>query len=183
MGAVATSHGEEVSSPEVALKRVARALVCAGVSVAALTVAPASQAVEGGTTEGCTPGYWKVQQHWDSWQEAEPTQLLVSKYSGAALYNSTMELTLVQALQGRGGSGVEGAAAILARAAVAAYLNAAYDDGQGHLAYPWRRGVSAFGNPPLVQTVNAAFASRNRDTMLDLAARLDKANNLGCPLN
>jgi hypothetical protein len=156
--------------------------MCVGVSIAALSVAPGSQAVEGGTTEGCTPGYWKVQQHWDSWQEAAPSDLLVSKFAQASRYKSTKNLTLVKALQGGGGSGVEGAATILARAATAAYLNAAYDDGRGHLAFPWRRAVSAFGNPPLVKAVNDAFASGDRAAMLALAARLDKANNLGCPL-
>jgi hypothetical protein len=31
--------------------------------------------------------------------------------------------------------------------------------------------------------VNAAFASGDRSTMLDLASRLDADNNLGCPLS
>ena len=75
-----------------------------------------------------------------------------------------------------------GAALILARAAVAAYLNAAYDDGE-HMKFPWRRYVAAFGNPPLIETVDAAFKSGSRSQMINLAKRLDKANNLGCPLS
>ena len=154
-------------------------------AVAAIAfAAPAANATNGGTTEGCTPGYWKVQQHHDSWQEAKPTDKLTSKFAKASLYTSTKNMTLLQALQGSGGTGLEGAAKVLARAATAAWLNAAYDDGAGHLAFPWRRDVaSEFGRPALVKSVNAAFASKNRATMLDLATRLDRDNNLGCPLS
>jgi hypothetical protein len=162
-------------------KMLSLALSAAVASVA--FAAPAANATTGGTTEGCTPGYWKVKQHHDSWQEAKPNQLLTSKFSAASTYNSTKGMTLLQALQGSGGDGLDGAAKILARAATAAWLNAAYDDGKGHLAFPWRRESSSFGRPPLVEAVNAAFASKNRTTMLDLASRLDKDNNLGCPLN
>jgi hypothetical protein len=145
--------------------------------------APAANAVAGGTTEGCTPGYWKVTQHHDSWQDAAPGDALTGMYAEASRYTSTKDMTLLQALQGGGGAGTEGAAKVLARAAVAAWLNAAYDDEAGHLAFPWRRDVAAFGRPALVETVNEAFASENRSTMLDLASRLDQDNNLGCPLS
>jgi hypothetical protein len=88
--------------------------------------------------------------------------------------------TFLQALQGGGGSGAAGASAILARAASAAYLNAAHEG----LGYPWRRkGLGLDGRPPLVATVNAAFRSGDRATMLALASRLDAENNLGCPLS
>ena len=33
----------------------------------------------------------------------------------------------------------------------------------------------------IVAQVNAALASGDRDTMIDLAATLDNLNNLGCP--
>ena len=49
--------------------------------------------------------------------------------------------------------------------------------------YPWQRESANFGNPPLVATVNAAFASGSRSTMLELATMLDSDNNLGCPLS
>ena len=84
--------------------------------------APAANAVAGGTTEGCTPGYWKVKQHHDSWQNAQPGNALTSMYANASMINSTKNMTLLQALQGGGGGGVDGAAKILARAAVAAWL-------------------------------------------------------------
>ncbi|WP_148571563.1 hypothetical protein [Nocardioides caldifontis] len=162
-------------------KPVSLALSAAVASIA--FAAPAANATNGGTTEGCTPGYWKVQQHHDSWQEAGPGDKLRSKFAKATLYKSTKNMTLLQALQGGGGGGLDGAAKILARAAVAAYLNASYDDGAGHLAFPWRRyEPSEFDRPALVKSVNAAFASKNRGTMLELASRLDRDNNLGCPL-
>jgi hypothetical protein len=126
--------------------------------------------------QGCTPGYWKT--HTDSWQEADPAQLVKSKYVDATAH--VADWTLLQALQGQGGPGVDGASEILARAAVAAWLNAANDN----VLYPWRRdAVGLGGRPPLVDTVNAAFASGDRATMIALAKRLDTDNNLGCPLN
>ena len=61
------------------------------------------------------------------------------------------------------------------RASVAAFLNAAHEG----VGYPYRR----FGDPGNLQaTINAALASLDRQTMLDLATWLDTANNLGCPL-
>lgn len=126
--------------------------------------------------QGCTPGYWK--NHTSAWQEANPGQLVKNKYSDATDFVANW--TLLQALQGGGGPGVNGGAQILARAAVAAWLNAADDN----LGYPWRRAAPGLGGrPPLVETVNAAFASGDRDTMIMLAAQLDADNNLGCPLS
>jgi hypothetical protein len=126
--------------------------------------------------EGCTPGYWK--NHTENWQETTPTTKLSKIYTSAPA--SVANLTLAQALAGGGGSGVDGAAKILARAATAAWLNAAHEG----LGYPWRRGGAGLDERPgLVVTVNNAFASGDRDTMLALATQLDQDNNLGCPLN
>ncbi len=126
--------------------------------------------------EGCTPGYWK--NHTDNWQEAAPTDLLASKYSSVA-DSSIADVTMLEALRLKGGSGVEGAERILARAATAAWLNSAHEG----VGYPWRRNRPGLdGRPALVPTVNAAYDSDDRDTMLDLASRLDRDNNLGCPL-
>ena len=126
--------------------------------------------------EGCTPGYWK--NHTTNWQEAEPSDLLSSIYSQARA--NVAGLTLEEALAGSGGPGADGAAVILARAATAAWLNAAHDG----LGYPWQRNAtSPQGNPPLVATVNAAFLTGSRSAMLELATQLDSDNNLGCPLN
>jgi hypothetical protein len=153
-------------------RRVTGLALTAGL-VATLALSGAASATTVGTTQGCTPGYWK--NHTDSWQEYVPTQTVGSVYSGAAPYANEW---LVTALNGGGGPGVNGAKTILLRAAVAALLNAAYDP----LLYPWQRFGSAF-RPPLLATVDAALASGNRDTMLALATWLDKDNNLGCPLS
>ncbi|HEU0292704.1 MAG TPA: hypothetical protein VFR47_08200 [Anaerolineales bacterium] len=81
-------------------------------------------------------------------------------------------ITLRQALSLRGGSRTTGAARILLRAAVAALLDSAHPD----INYP--RSAA-----DIIADVNAALASLNRSTMLNLAAELDADNNLGCPLN
>jgi hypothetical protein len=126
--------------------------------------------------QGCTPGYWK--NHTKNWEETTPSTLFSSLYKEAR--SNVASKTLVQALQGGGGPGADGGAIILARAATAAWLNAAHEG----LGYPWRRNTGGEGGrPPLVPTVNAAFVTGDRATMLALAERLDKDNNLGCPLN
>ena len=140
-----------------------------------LSVAPTAQAVVIGE-EGCTPGYWK--NHTSNWEETTPAHLVGNLYSAAPSVVSGR--TLEQGLAGGGGPGADGAAKVLTRAAVAAWLNAAHEG----LGYPWRRYDTGLeGRTPLVQTVNAAFASGDRATMLDLAVRLDADNNLGCPLS
>jgi hypothetical protein len=80
--------------------------------------------------------------------------------------------TLRQALSFKGGRGTTGAARILFRAAVAALLDSAHPG----IDYP--RSTA-----DVIADVNAALASLDRNTMLDLAAELDADNNLGCPLN
>jgi hypothetical protein len=125
----------------------------------------------GGGPEGCTPGYWKAPQHHDSWIGFTTGQTLESVFD---LPNSLGmdNVTLHQALQGGGGSGVTGAATILRRAAVASLLNASNPD----VAFDLTQAE-------VIASVNAAFASLDRNTMLALAASLDTANNGGCPLN
>ncbi len=144
-------------------------------SVAILGTTTAAQANNIGM-EGCTPGYWK--NHTDNWQETSPGVLFGTLYVDARA--NVVGETLLETLQGGGGPGADGAATILARAATAAWLNAAHEG----LGYPWRREAGGLdGRPKLVPTVNAAFASGDRATMLALATRLDNDNNLGCPLN
>lgn len=121
--------------------------------------------------EGCTPGYWK--NHTGAWAGTglAPGQTVNSVFSAASAFGSLGTQTLLQALQGGGGSGTTGAARILLRAAVAAMLNAAHNG----VDYP--RTSAA-----IVADVNAALSSNNRNTMLSLASDLDDDNNLGCPL-
>jgi hypothetical protein len=122
--------------------------------------------------EGCTPGYWK--NHTDSWAGTgyTPGQTAGSVFSGASSFPSLASKTLLQTLQGGGGSGAEGAARILLRAAVAALLNA------GHAGVDYAQTTAE-----ILADVNAALSSGDRNTMLDLAAELDSDNNLGCPLS
>jgi hypothetical protein len=159
------------------MKKLIAAIVTA-LTVGLLGVAsssPASAVAIG--EEGCTPGYWK--NHKDNWQEAKTTTLFSNRFSDGTT-GALDGLTFLEALKGGGGPGVAGAELILARAATAAYLNAAHEG----VGYPWRRNATGLdGRPPLVDTVVAALESGDRATMLALAERLDADNNLGCPLN
>lgn len=122
--------------------------------------------------DGCTPGYWK--NHEDSWAGTgySPGQTTGSVFSGASAFPTLASQTLLQSLQGGGGSGTIGGARILLRAAVASLLNAAHDG----VDYPRTTAE-------ILADVNAALTSNNRNTMLALASELDSDNNLGCPLN
>jgi hypothetical protein len=124
--------------------------------------------------EGCTPGYWK--NHTSNWEEYSPTNTLDDLFEFPEELAAFRTKTLLQGLRLRGGSDLSGGAEILMRASVAAYLNAAHEG----LGYPYRRFTDPFN---LHEQINAALASLDRDTMINLAAELDAANNLGCPLN
>ncbi|HSK75421.1 MAG TPA: hypothetical protein VLQ45_03105 [Thermoanaerobaculia bacterium] len=122
--------------------------------------------------QGCTPGYWK--NHTDSWPPTgySTSQKVKTVFANVSTFYPTLgNATLLQALAFSGGSGGEGAAEILLRAAVAALLNASHPD----VAYP-RTAAS------VIADVNNALL-QNRDAMLTLAAALDADNNRGCPLN
>jgi hypothetical protein len=124
--------------------------------------------------EGCTPGYWK--NHTENWQEHPTTARLGRQFTFPDSLAHFRDVTFLQALQGGGGPGLDGATKILMRASVAAFLNAAHEG----LGYPYRR----YNDPFNIQSqVNAALASQDRDQILALASTLDAANNLGCPLN
>ncbi|GAA4447347.1 hypothetical protein GCM10023189_03620 [Nibrella saemangeumensis] len=121
--------------------------------------------------EGCSPGYWKN----------NPNSWVTTNYSPAQTVESVFEVpdnlgldnaTLLEAVQGGGGSGVVGAAQTLLRAATTALLNAYHGD----VDYPLTQAQ-------IIAQVNAALSSGNRDTMLKLASTLDKYNNLVCPLD
>jgi hypothetical protein len=170
------------------MRSITRALL--GATLLAATILPAgtAQADVAGNTQGCTPGYWKVSQHWDSWQESSPTDLFSTMFGTSNTLSGIAKFTMVGALAGKGGTGVDGARQILARAAAAAYLNASYDAPDGSaMLYPYRRStpntVGGVTYPALVPTVRTLLTGTNRAAMLDFAAKLDKANNLGCPLS
>lgn len=123
-------------------------------------------------TQGCTPGYWK--NHPGAWPATgyQTGQRVDSVFGAASAWPSLGSAGLIDALSFNGGSGVEGAARNLLRAAVAALLDASHPN----VDYP-RQPAS------VIADVDAALASGNRDTMLSLASGLDRDNNLGCPLN
>ena len=152
-----------------------RSSILAGALLAgALTAGmPQAQANNLGN-EGCTPGYWK--NHTSNWEEYNTAwKLKHIPLTFPAQLSSYGEKTFLQALNFGGGTGLDGAVKILLRATAAAFLNAAHEG----VGYPYRR----FSDPGNLQAqVNAALASMDRATILDLAARLDAANNLGCPL-
>lgn len=128
--------------------------------------------LESSGDEGCSPGYWK--NHPGSWSPTgySTSQTVDSVFSGASAYSESTGASLLEALSFGGGPGLEGAAQILLRAAVAALLNAAHPG----VDYPDTANQ-------VVADVNVALASANRTTMLALASGLDAENNLGCPLN
>ena len=127
--------------------------------------------------EGCTPGYWKQSQHFDSWVPTglKPTDLVSTLFSKASLYKlngkKLSAYTLVGALSFQGGSDLSGAAQILLRAGVAAELNA-----RSGMDYPMTASE-------ITTAVNNALMSGNRSTIITLAGQLDANNNLGCSLN
>jgi hypothetical protein len=117
--------------------------------------------------EGCTPGFWK--NHPEAWVGFLPGQTLESVFdvpNELGLDNVTLEA----ALSFDGGSGIDGAARILLRAAVAALLNAAHPD----VDFP-------LTTAQVIAQVNEALASNDRETMIGVAEELDILNNLGCP--
>ena len=114
-----------------------------------------------------TPGYWK--NHSGLW----PTSYSTSMTLETVFASTPSELTgttLLQALSLNGGEGAEGAQRILARAAVAALLNAE-NFGSGDGAYP-------LSVEQVISSVNGAFNPGHRDKMISLAEELDSYNNL-----
>ena len=121
--------------------------------------------------EGCTPGYWKQAQHFDSWTTYTSGQSLESVFDVPDSFGLD-NTSLVDALSFTGGSGTLGAARILLRAAVASLLNST----SAGVSFPQTTA-------DIIADVNTALASGDRGTMLTLAGELDADNNLGCTLN
>ena len=119
--------------------------------------------------EGCTPGYWKQEQHFDSWPYGiTPDQAFSSVFDREISVKlgktMTSDPTLLQALQANGGS-VNAAA----RHAVAAYLNGASTGVDYDLS---------------AADVVAMFQANYPDGELeDMKDGFEKLNEQGCPLN
>jgi len=117
---------------------------------------------------GCTLGYWKVRQHHDSWPAGYFTWSNQRYFFGSNAFNDT----LLNGLNYKGGSGIDGGKRILLKQAVAALLNAA----SGDVNYP-------LSLSEVQQYVTFALNSGDRDVMVALAGTLDAYNNQGCTLN
>ena len=177
------------------IKKYVAAAAVAVLAASAFAVAPAS-GTEVGNTQGCTPGFWKNHTTWSNYVQSPyttsttlsdlfakrspaPAPYTFTPYAFPAELSSFNNMTMLQALQGGGGSDLTGATKILVRAATAAYLNA-----DTEIAYPYRRWTTGFGGlAPLQQLVTDAINTKDRATILALATQLDNANNLGCPLS
>jgi hypothetical protein len=127
-----------------------------------------------GAFTGCTPGFFKQPQHFDSWVGFTQSQLVSSVFTVPANYTLNGQnlgsFTLLQALSFKGGNTLSGAAQTLLRAAVAAILNSTAQ------TYP-------LTTAQIVAEVNTALASQNRATILAEATRLDQFNNAPCTLS
>jgi len=123
-------------------------------------------------TQGCTPGFWKQTFHFGFWVGFSPTQLVSSVFTGVD--PSLAGESLATALEGGGGQTLVGKEQILLRAAVAALLNAS----NSSVSFP-------FTISSIISSVNAAIASGDLTTIVNLATQLDNANNGsgGCPLS
>lgn len=156
-----------------------RRLVAVGVSTMLLLTVVGAAPVAA-CDRGCTPGYWK--NHTDSWVGYSPNQTLAS--AGFVIPSelaSFRTVKLIDALQGGGGPGLDGAASILFRAAVASLLNAAAFNEGYHF---WTPAEILWGQHPSDRFtgVNEILPSLSRSVYLSYAAELDYINNLGCPL-
>lgn len=121
---------------------------------------PAEVLAGGG--EGCTPGYWKQSQHFDSWTAPYQPGTLFS----AVLENAFPGMTLLQVLQ-QGGGGLNA----LGRHTVAALLNAASPNVNFDLTVT-----------QVIAEFNAVFPGTKPEyeSLKDTFAGL---NEQGCPLN
>lgn len=163
-------------------------VMAAGVGLAA----PAA-ANQGGYGEGCTPGFWKNHLDWKSYDDnSNPTNddflpgsdvedalriNVPNSYSGDSYDFEAM--TSLEALQGGGGPGLEGATKILLRASVAAYLNA-----DAALDFPLRRFTDGVdGQPSMQSEIQRVLDSGSRYQILRYAWYLDGLNNAYCPLS
>lgn len=111
-----------------------------------------------GGGQGCTPGYWKQRQHFDSWVGYTQGD------SFATVFGVPYNKTLLQAL-GTGG----GAEKALGRHAAAALLNAS----NGGVSYE-------FSTAEVISLVQQAWATGNYEHYKNL---LETQNEMGCPLN
>lgn len=118
--------------------------------------------IPNGGGEGCTPGYWRQEHHFDSWTGYAPGDLFSSVFSDAFPGQ-----TLLDIVWARGG-GLNA----LGRHTVAALLNAS------------SAGVEYdYTTAEVIDLFNAAYASGDRATIENQKNVFDFLNNQGCGLN
>ena len=111
--------------------------------------------------QGCTPGFWRQEHHYDSWVGYTPTDDFETVFGVDASFSPD---SLGDAVE-LGGGGERA----LARHAVAALLNAATGDVNYTLSIS-----------QVIASVQNAYATGEFEALKD---QLDAANNAGCPLN
>ena len=110
--------------------------------------------------EGCTPGYWKQDHHFDSW--AATGYETHDDFDDVFGVTSSGDWTLLEALKAKGGG-----EKALARHAVAALLNASNPD----VDY-------AYTAAEVIALVQSAYGCCNFEAIKNL---LEYQNELGCP--
>jgi hypothetical protein len=114
--------------------------------------------------QGCTPGYWKQPQHFDSWSVYTQTDLYDSVFGVTAFPAS---LTLLGALE-QGGGGINA----LGRHSTAALLNAV----SPNVNYP-------ISSSDVIALTKAALDSGDATLIEQTKNQLESYNQLGCPIS
>lgn len=132
--------------------------------------------------EACSHGFWK--NHPEEWEglDYSPSDLIVDVFTSAG--NFVGDDTLMDALEYKGGRGLDGAARILLRQGVAALLNEALDaddDNPWDYPYDYPDGVIAEVNLAL-DAIAGETEKEHRRRILDLSEKLEGYNNGLCPL-
>lgn len=140
------------------MKKVNLLLVFALLLVMSFGVAAPVSACE----NGCTPGYWKQPQHFDSWVGYEPGDYFDVAFGGGP------HITLLEALSAKRQDFASGEEAALVRHAAAALLNANAVDG-------------FWSQEKVIEKFNYAWGSSGRTETWH--EKFEEANESGCPLN
>ncbi len=126
--------------------------------------------------EGCTPGYWKQKQHFDSWKWYTQADMLdavfgiaSSPFRSTQRNNPSGALTLLEALELNGNGGEEQ----LFRHGTAALLNSVYQSG---VSFPYTA-------PQVITMVRTAWRSGDAAQIAATHKSLAAANERSCPLN
>ncbi|GAB3731973.1 hypothetical protein GCM10028862_12630 [Luteimonas pelagia] len=152
-------------------------LLAASAALALATLSPTASAGDEHyetCDEGCTPGYWKQSQHFDSWPAPYTPDSRLRDVFVTSPVTLVPDHSFLQALNYTGGTGIPGATRILLRAAVAALLNSSAPDVN-----------FAVSTGHVIDTTINRIETQWRPTLLTRAAYFDSINNGpdGCPLD